>query len=310
LIDLIQTQSRTSELGSGYTTAAFYYLLYITIERSRQGKHISLPATLFFIDRKEKDFQQLMALQPLIYDRYGVYLSEEEMSWVHYQLLSRRTIDRTDWETVFFARFNQWPEIESLTSAFIKYNGFEETQQPILTTFFNSFFLSRKLNDQISPVLNKLLTEEKSAIQKSYANEFRQIQHFLERNKENLDLSEQHEEDVVLSLTLFSHILFNYYAPARSLLFLLEGDALVVQYIRAQARQILGQRHKIRYLKIDELTEKHLNDDTVDLLITNYSQYVAEYRLIKDYVLMNQVPDEKDWERVLAKLNALAMKPF
>ncbi|OUZ28287.1 hypothetical protein A5885_003628 [Enterococcus sp. 8E11_MSG4843] len=307
---MLQTQSRTYELGSGYTTAAFYYLLYITIERSRQRRHISLPASLFLIDRKEKDFQQLMALQPLIYDRYGVYLPEEELSWVHYQLLSRRTIDRPELEKVFFTRFNQWPEIESFTSAFLKYNGISESQQSKLATFFNAFFLTRKLNDQISPVLNKLLIEEKQAIKKSYAKELHQIRYFLERNKQFLDLSNQYEDDVVFSLTLYSHILFHYYAPTRSLLFLLEGDALVVQYIRAQAHQILGQRHNIRYLKIDELTEQHLNDDSVDLLITNYSQYVAEYRLIKDYVLMNQVPDESDWGRVLEKLNALAMKPY
>ncbi|MGM7317092.1 helix-turn-helix domain-containing protein [Enterococcus casseliflavus] len=310
LIDMLQTQSRTYELGSGYTTAAFYYLLYITIERSRQRRHISIPVSLFLIDRKEKDFQQLMALQPLIYDRYGVYLPEEELSWLHYQLLSRRTIDRPELEKVFFMHFNQWPEIESLTSDFLKYNGFTESQQSKLATFFNAFFLTRKLNDQISPVLNKLLVEEKQAIKKSYAKELHQIRYFFERNKQALDLSNQYEDDVVFSLTLYSHILFHYYAPARSLLFLLEGDALVVQYIRAQAHQILGQRHKIRYLKIDELTEKHLNDDSVDLLITNYSQYVAEYRLTKDYVLMNQVPDEKDWARVLTKLNAMVTNPL
>lgn len=307
LIGMLQTQSKSVELGSGYTITAFYYLLYITIERNRHGHHISLPETFFSTDRKEKDFQKLLDLQPLINSRYGVYLSEEELSWVHYQLLSRRTIDHLEMEEVFFLRFNQWPEIETLTAAFLNYFGLDQAQYSTLTPFFNAYFLTRKLNDHICPTLNKLLVEEKQAIQKSYPNELSQTRAFLEKNKQLLGLSDRYEEDVVFGLTLYSHILFHYYAPARSLLLLLEGDALVVQYIKTQARQLLGPRHNIRYLKIEELTERHLNDASVDLLITNYSPYVAEYRLTKDYILMNQVPDEKDWARVLTKLNALAM---
>lgn len=85
----------------------------------------------------------------------------------------------------------------------------------------------------------------------------------------------------------------------------MEGDSLIVQYIQAQAQQFLGYRHTIRYLKIEELTEQQLNDSEVDLLITNYSPYVSDYRFTKDYILMKQVPDRQDWRRVLVTLQSL-----
>lgn len=309
LVKVLKTLTSKQELGSGYTISAFYYLLYITMERNRQGYQISLPPELKAIDYRENDFKLFLTLQPFIERNYGVFLSEEELSWVHLQLIARRTINRKDWEEVFFAHFNQWEELTELTAAFLKENGVSTKKQPELPSFLNAFFLTRKLNDQISPVLNKLLSEEKHSIQTNYSESLRKNRQFLEKKKDQLGLAKRYIDDVAHSLTLYSHILFHYYAPSRLILFLLEGDSLIVQYIQAQAQQLLGYRHTIRYLKIEELTEQQLNDSEVDLLITNYSPYVSDYRFTKDYILMNQVPDRQDWRRVLDKLNSLVTPP-
>ena len=310
LIVILQTLTKKQELGSGYTTSAFYYLLYITMERNRQGYHVSLPKKLREMDRREKDFQLFLTLQPFIEEQYGIFLSEEELSWVHLQLLTRRTINHIEWEEVFFAHFNQWEELTTLTNAFLKETGIDHKKQPELPSFLQAFFLTRKLNDQISPVLNKVMIEEKQSIQTNYGEALQKNRQFLQTKRAQLGITDRYFDDVVHSLTLYSQILFHYYAPARTILFLLEGDSLIVQYIQAQAQQFLGYRHTIRYLKLEELSEQQLNDSAVDLLITNYSPYVSDYRFTKDYILMKQVPDRQDWRRVLDKLQSLIIQPF
>lgn len=298
------------ELGTGCTVTAFYYLLYITMERSRQGFSISLPKQLKAIDYQERDFRLLFSLQGPIEDRYGVRLSKEEFCWVHYQVISRRTLNNITQEEAFYERFNQWSELSAVTADFLNRFQLTQAEQKKLVPFFRSFFLTRKYNDQISPVLNKLMEEEKTFVVTNYASEWQQCFAFLEDHQKVLGFSEAYSVDIATSLALYSHILFHYYAPARRILFLLEGDHLVIQYIRAQAEELLGLRHQIRYLKIQELEERQLKGAQVDLLVTNYSPYISDYSLTKDYVLMKQVPDRQDWERVLDKLNSLMEKPL
>ena len=310
LVKRIRALSGKQELGSGVTVTAFYYLLYITMEKSGQGHPITVPQPLWESVSQEKDFQLLLELQPFIENHYGQLLSEEEFTWLHLQLLSSRTINRPDWEQVFFNNFNQWEEFDGISDAFLLFRGIEPGERLLLTTFLNSFFLSRTINHAISSVLNKLFMEEKRAIRTSYSKEVTKNHYFLEEYRERVFGTDAYFEDIVLSLTLYSQLLFHYYAPKRTLLFLLEGEPLIIRTIQARARQMFGDRHTVNYLKIDELSEKHLNDKTVDLLVTNYSPYLSEYRFTKDYVLMNQIPDRQDWERVLEKVNALAMSPL
>ncbi|TPR55093.1 helix-turn-helix domain-containing protein [Enterococcus sp. OL5] len=309
LIEELSEHLGEYELGTGCTVTAFYYLLYITMERNRQGLTVTLPEQLKTIDVQERDFQLLFSLQGAIEQRYGVCLSKEEFCWIHYQIISRRTLNRKDLEETFFERFNQWPELEKITTTFLRATGVDQREQDQLAPFLHTFFLTRKYNDQISPVLNKVMAEEKVSVITNYSSELKRAIHFLDEHQGLLGLSEAYFEDVAVSLTLYSYILFHYYAPKRTILFLLEGDYLITQYIRAQAQQLLGYRHSIRYLKIKELNEAQLKHEEVDLLVTNYSPYVSDYSLTKDYVLMKQVPDRQDWARVLDKLNSLVNKP-
>lgn len=298
------------ELGTGCTISAFYYILYITMERSRQGYNVSLPEELKEVAYREKDFKELFSFQSLIESKYGVFLSKEEFSWIHYQLLTRRTLDKNEMEDLFYERFNLWPELDVIAMDFFTQNQVDKKREAILSPFIKSFFLSRKLNDSISPVLNKLMDEEKSSVISKNLDELRKNIQFLNKHQAILQLSDKYFDDVAISLTLYSRILLRYYAPARNILFLIEGDYYIVQYIRTQAQQLLGNWHNIQFVKISNLTESYLKNTHVDLLVTNYSVYVSDFNLTKDYILLKQVPDSKDWRRVIDKLNYLAENPY
>lgn len=298
------------ELGTGCTISAFYYILYITMERNRRGYKVSMPNELNEVIFREKDFKTLCRFQSLIESKYGVFLSKDEFSWVHFQLLTRRPLDQAYLENIFYNRFNLWPQIDEVAKKFLSSKRIEKSQKEILIPFIKSFFLSRKLNDYISPVSNKLLSEEIVSVETNSIEELKKNYLFLTKYNPTLALSENFLYDVAVCLTLYSQILFRYHAPSLNILFLIEGDYLVVQYIRTQAKLLLGSKHNVKFVKIFELSEKMFLKPNIDLLITNYSVYVSDFNLTKDYILLKQVPDRKDWRRILDKINYLAENPL
>ncbi|MFW8667094.1 helix-turn-helix domain-containing protein [Enterococcus entomosocium] len=295
----------TYELGTGTTVSAFYYHLYITMVRVQQGQLVTLPDWLREIDYQEKDFQLLYALQKRIKKEYGVFLPKKEFSWLHLSIITRRTIHRREREAVFSQRFNQWPEIEQMVASYLSNPFFDQWDTETLKIFMTSFFVSRKINDTISPALNKELVEVTTIVKKNYRNMYDEITAFLESYSHVLSFSSAYFEEIVVSFTMYMGLLLQYYQPKRQVLFLLEGDYLLVQFIRMQARQQLGETHELLFLPLQELTQERLTAQQVDLIVTNYRPYLFEYHLQADYVLMNTMPDANDWARIKYRLNPM-----
>jgi len=120
-----------------------------------------------------------------------------------------------------------------------------------------------------------------------------------------LSFSEKYLEDIIASLTMYTEILFSYYSPKKTVLFLLEGNHLLVQLIKVQANQLLSKQHHVLFVPLHELTEERLNVEHVDLIVTNYRPYLLDYQLNKDYLLINRVPNRNDWVNIFTQLNPL-----
>lgn len=293
------------ELGTGLTITGFYYILYITMERSHQGHKIVLPENLKKVVSRENDFRLLFLFQSFIRDNYGILLTKEEFIWIHLQILTRRTLDHAALELRFYERFCLWPQLDSVVANFFIHNQMGHEMEKILSPFVKSFFLTRKLNDSISPVLNKMMEEEKQVVVNMSAKQLLKHTQFLSKENLYLELSDEYLDDVAIGLTLYIQILERYYAPRKKVLCLIEGEYYVVQYIRTQIKHLLSNRHIVEFAKIKYLNEDYLKNSDIDLLITNYSVYVSDFNLIKNYILLKKIPDKKDWEHVLNKLNDL-----
>lgn len=120
-----------------------------------------------------------------------------------------------------------------------------------------------------------------------------------------LSFSEKYLEDIIASLTMYTEILFSYYSPKKTVLFLLEGNHLLVQLIKVQANQLLSKQYHVLFVPLHELTEERLNVEHVDLIVTNYRPYLLDYQLNKDYLLINRVPNRNDWVNIFTQLNPL-----
>jgi len=51
------------------------------------------------------------------------------------------------------------------------------------------------------------------------------------------------------------------------------------------------------------LTSDYLKENAIDLVVTNYSEYLSEFILSTDSLLLKAIPDHQDWLRVIEKID-------
>jgi len=168
--------------------------------------------------------------------------------------------------------------------------------------------VSRKLNEVICPSLNKRQAEEVTSIKTYHQESYYKNKAFLEKYKEELAFATEFMEDIAISFTTVSDLLLDYYQPKKNILFLIEGDSMVVQMIRLQAIRLFANKYQVIFLSLHELTEERLKADQKVLIVTNYRPYVLDYGLTDDYILLSSIPTKKDWERVIYRLHPQTKK--
>lgn len=292
------------QIATGTTPTAFYYTFFIAIKRAEQGLNTTIPSRLLEYVYKEKDFLLLFSLEREVHDVFGVKLPKEEFAWVYLVTICNRTFNHIHFEKNFYDHFNLWPEIESISEDYLKELQIKQGKHTEeLATFLKSFFLSIKIKDSIEPVLNKAMIDILSGIELNSVKSYDQNLSFLRRCKKRLALSDKYTQDICTSLTVYSGILIDYYMPPKRIFFLLEGNHLAYQYIRVRAIKLFGDKHSLVFVPIQFLSQEKLNRLDIDLIVTNYSRYVSDYIHNIDYLLIKEIPDERDWANITSKLN-------
>lgn len=303
VLNKIVEQLGNYEVGSGTTPAAFYYTLFIAIERYRQGHSITIPNDLKEIIFNDKDFLLLYSLRNEIEKEFGVLLATDEFAWVYVICICKRTINRIDQEDLFFKKYNFWPALTLITREFLSEHQLDDWNQPGLKIFLQAFFLSKKINDLICPTLNKVQKEVIDAVKENNPIVYDRNLNFLKHCNTSISFSFSYIEDLCVSLTMYSDIIIEYYSVPKKILFLLEGDHLMCQNTRMLAQRILGNKNSIVFLPLQKLTDSFLNEEKVDLVVTNYRPYLVDYQVNTECILINTVPNSKDWERIIEKVN-------
>ena len=291
------------EVGSGTTPAAFYYTFYIAIKRAGLGFSIEIPRKLAKLAYKAKNFSLLHSLKEDIKKLYKVELSKEEFAWIYLVTVCKRTLDHEESEKKFYKDFHEGTEISQLTNRYLKEFDFPQNIDQKITTFLRSFFLSRKINDLLSPVLNKEAIEIKKAVIRSDNENYQRNLGFLKKERKNYSISSKYMEDISVSLTIYSNLIFDFYLPSKTIYFLLEGDHFVCQQIITRVRQQFGSKHTLVFLPLYYLAEEVLNAAHIDLIVTNYNRYLLDYIIESDFLLLKAVPDDHDWQRLERKIN-------
>ncbi len=69
------------------------------------------------------------------------------------------------------------------------------------------------------------------------------------------------------------------------------------------AQHILGYRNKIVTLPLSKLSKEIIKREKIDLIVTNYAQFLTDLNIDTNFVLVNSIMNKKDWERVIEKVN-------
>lgn len=65
----------------------------------------------------------------------------------------------------------------------------------------------------------------------------------------------------------------------------------------------------LTFLPFQHLTQEILNEEHIDLIVTNYNRYLLDFIIETDYLLLKAVPDEQDWQHLERKIDPYR-KPF
>lgn len=294
----------TDVVNTGVAPSDFYYSLYITIKRYQSGKTIQLPTHLAEIVKDHTAFTVMKDLAPKIEALYQVRLPQEELVWLYLVTVMKRTLTEPIKEQQFISSFALYPELQALSQHFVQEWGIPFNDPQLIETMIHAFLLSKKINDQLAPILNRLLTEVKNEPLKHSSVAYQKNLVFLKQNQAILGVSKEYLSDICAALTLYSEALKElYYQKVNRIALTLEGDLYTCHAIRARFLRYVGNDHYVFFPKINELTTAYLKENAIDLVVTNYSEYLSEFILSTDYLLLKTIPDHQDWLRVIEKID-------
>lgn len=289
-------------VGTGTSPAEFYYNLYIAIERVQQGRYVTLPQELVDRVKTSKDFHLFSQICPPIERHYHVSLSEVECCWLFLVTVTKRPLNRITQEKIFCEQLQLPDFLVPLTDKYLL-----ECLPGVLASegywVLQSFHYSWYINHLITPVQNKIMPEVIEQTQQENEALYRKNHAFLSAMLPILAITETCLEDIAASLTLLVSRLVEQYSDKRKkIVFLLEGDLYICQRIRARVVQYFGARHDLIFMTVQVLTDDFFGQEEIDLVVTNYSDYLSEYPVATEYLLLKTIPDKQDWHRLFKKI--------
>ncbi len=310
VIKIVNLLERPNQKVSSF--GYFSYLLYLSIERILCGCMVELDPELKDIVLNDPEFHRLSPAYSIVKDYFNIDLTQEEAIFIFSSVLCRRGIENPKQEKYFCERYNRWPLIIALTSSYyqmIKRNTHTQAHELIL---LESFFTSIKLRSLLSKSGNKNIQDTNEYAKTLFSNEYKKNRAFLEKNPSFHHLfSDDHLDDICASLTIFTEsIKEKYWKNPTNIAFIFEGNEYISQHLEALVRKYLGGFQNIYFLRPNELCASYIENHEIDLLVTNYNEYLTFSSLGLECLLLKTVPDASDWKKLLNKIDPQLLQKF
>ncbi|OTN75894.1 hypothetical protein A5886_000970 [Enterococcus sp. 8G7_MSG3316] len=300
----------TEETASSF--GYFSYLLYLSIERILCGLEVTINPELKALVLSDPEYVTILPAVKTIEETFQLRVPEDEIVFMYVSILCRRTVDFPQQEEYFCLRYNKWGEIKTLAHAFresLTDHSLNKQQDLVL---LESFFTSIKLRCLLSENSNKNIQDTNDYAKAIFPHAYQKNRAFLHTNQQFGDLF--HDtllEDICARLTLYSEtIKEQYWHTSLNIAFAIEGNEYINQYITSWVKKYLGKFQTIHFLGPSDLCESFINDNQIDLLVTNYHEYLSLPFLDLEYFLIKTVPDSTDWARLLQRINPNILHSF
>ena len=308
----IQANPHQTTVGTDITPSDFYYQFYIMIQRSSQNKHLVISQIRQQEWNKDETYQYFLSLKPKILSYYGFTIPDSELLALYLYAVCKRTIYSPIKESLFCQKFNTWQSITELSKKFVALydSTLAEIQYPT-SILVESFFTSVKLLDQITPIMNKNVAETNKFARDSYSINYNRILSFLQTNWKLLEINDTYIEDIAASLLLtIEAIRDTYVQNHKRIAFLLEGSSFVCRSVKAKALHYFRGYHQLFFPTIEQMDNHFFYLNQIDILVTNYADYVSYLEKDMECILFQPIPTIDDWNHLLERINPQIMKDF
>lgn len=247
----------------------------------------------------------LKLLISLVNKYLGYSLSKSESIYLYFQLITRRTAISVESEKIFVDHFQLWPELKVLAYDYAHLINVPKKFKKDSYLFYESFFISIKIKHCFSPVLNQNIEDITTSVKLKFPKEFQKALIFLSDSlaKEN-KFSNKQLNDIVANLVLFTHTLKNFYWDSdKNIAVLLEGNRFVVETIRSGMQRYLGRYYTLYYPDVITLSTDYFQNYDIDLIVTNYNEYLFNLDYGIPIILFEMMPSKRDWRHLLQKLD-------
>lgn len=300
VIELLnQPDQKFSSLG--YSS----YLLYLSIERILCGCTVELKPELKKIVLNDPEFNKLLSANYLVHRYFNIDLTQDESIFIYSFVLCRRGVDNPKQEKYFCERYNKWTQIKTLAKTIHQtFNRSEFTQEYELT-LLESFFTSTKIRYLICKSGNRNIQDTNEYAKLLFYKEYKKNKHFLSNAPYFHSLfSEDHLEDICSNLTIFiESIKDTYQRNAMNVAFVFEGNEYISQHLESLVLKYFGSFQNIYILGPNELCASYIKNNKIDLLVTNYNEYLTYSSLGPECLLLKSIPDGLDWINLLNKID-------
>ncbi len=147
-------------------------------------------------------------------------------------------------------------------------------------------------------------------IKRTFPKEFAAYREFLENSREYHNLySEEYLTDFCKLSDLYRICSRTSLVSRKNIAFIFEGNNNIVQYIEGWSNRYFSRSHQVFYPDSGEVNAQYLEQNTIDLLVTNYAEHATEFRDIVECIVFKTIPSS-DWNRLLERINPNVTRQF
>lgn len=304
---LIQNSFFNEYSSISYTE--FNYIIFITFQRIATGNRIndfpSSPRSMNndLLVLKKKAEQSIVKLMAEEY--FNISLPEAEVSYLYIQLITRRSLISVTSEKAFIDNFDFCEYSKRSAIAYSKKILIPDNEINKSSIFFESFFLSVKIKQLIAPILNQNLSDVTNYVKKLFPEQYSTTYDFISTNlSEPFGLSERNTNDISANLVLLTDSMNNFYwGQKHNIAILLEGNRYITENIRASAQRYLGKHCSLYFPDATKISQEYFSKNKINLIVTNYSDYLTNFNYDIDIILFEMIPTKKDWSNLFKILN-------
>ncbi|WP_368259048.1 helix-turn-helix domain-containing protein [Enterococcus gallinarum] len=281
------------------------YYLYITLERYCGGHTVKLPKKISKLFSTKEDFKEFAEINQHIFDHYQQRLPQEEILYLFLLVWSRRSINDVTGEEVFCQKYNQWAEITQLASDFVATCIPETKNSSRDHILIESFFTVAKIKQLLSPLLNHNIVDVNLYAQRLFPESYQKCRNFLTENPLAVATwNKKSLSHLSASLTIYLESIKSlYWHTKKNVAFLFEGSYILCQYLKSKSMHYLHSSKNFFFPDSNELSPDYLMMNHIDLVVTNYTEYVSDYANDIDCLIFKTFPDKNDWNKLAKCLN-------